>query len=220
VLDGLFPADVATAFGDPEEDAKALFPEEEALVLRAVEKRRREFAKGRECARRALASFDHGDAILLWGESREPLWPADIVGSITHTRGFCAVAVARSSRFVGIGIDAEPAEPVGLDVARRICRDDERASLSSLSDLDSALAYRLLFSAKEALYKCLYPVTRVFLGFEDVTITFEAGTFGARVHLERFPLPAGGNGVRGRWRRSGAHLVTAAWMERDSAALR
>src|SRR5262245_33436180 len=57
VLQGLFPDDVATAWGDPEEPCAPLFPEEEALVRGAIPKRQREFRKGRECARRALASL-------------------------------------------------------------------------------------------------------------------------------------------------------------------
>jgi 4'-phosphopantetheinyl transferase EntD len=218
VLDGLFPEDVVTAWGDPLETSKPLYPEEEALVTRAVAKRRQEFAKGRECARAALSSFGRGDEVLLSGESREPLWPADFVGSITHTQGFCAAAVGRSERYLGIGIDAEPAEPLGPDVARRVCRDDELQSLSELHSLERAIAFRLLFSAKEAVYKCVYPFARVFLGFEDVAIGFGDGIFVARIVAARRPLPPDSH-ISGRWRRTGAHLVTAAWMNRGREPL-
>ena len=77
VLDGLFPEGVVTVWGDPSEPSEPLFPEEEALVARAISKRKLEFAKGRECARRALASFGRGKAILLSGSHREPLWPPE-----------------------------------------------------------------------------------------------------------------------------------------------
>ena len=80
MLDGLFPDDVVTAWGDPLEPSKALFPEEEALIARAIPKRRREFEKGRECARAALARLGLLDVVLLAGSGREPLWPAEVVG--------------------------------------------------------------------------------------------------------------------------------------------
>ncbi|HEX6272635.1 MAG TPA: 4'-phosphopantetheinyl transferase superfamily protein, partial [Polyangiaceae bacterium] len=198
MLDGLFPEGVITAFGDPLAPAKPLFPEEEALVARAVEKRRLEFAKGRECARSALASFGLGDAPLLAGETREPLWPADVVGSITHTRGLCAAAVARSARYRGIGIDAEPAEPLDDDLARRVCADEE-AALSS-SGLERGVVFRLVFSAKEAVYKCVFPITRRFLGFDDVHVRLTGDAFRAFLRVDSAPFRRGDE-FEGRWRR-------------------
>jgi 4'-phosphopantetheinyl transferase EntD len=218
VLDGLFPDGVVTAWGDPLEPAKLLFPEEEALVANAVPKRRREFAKGRECARAALASLGLGDAVLLAGESREPLWPSDVVGSITHTLGLCAVAVAPSERYRGLGIDAEPAEPLAADVTRRVCRDDEVASLGELRSLERAIVPRLLFCAKEAVYKCVFPITRRFLGFEDVSVTLDEGMFHASLRVASPPLD-GHHRVHGRWRRAGVHLVATAWIGRNQGAL-
>ena len=162
MLDGLFPADVVTAWGDPLELSSPLFPEEEALVAKAVWKRQREFAKGRECARRALAGFGRGNAMLLSGSDREPLWPPDIVGSITHTQGLCGAAVALSNRYQGIGIDAEPAESLGVDLTKRICRDDEASAASTMAWLESAIVPRLVFCAKEAVYKCVFPISAHF----------------------------------------------------------
>ena len=228
MLQGLFPDDVTIAWGDPHEPSAPLFPEEEALVRSAIPKRQREFAKGRECARRALASLGHGDVMVLAGERREPLWPSDVVGSITHTEGLCAVAVARSERYLGVGIDAEPAEPLSPELARRVCQVDEAEALAGLSELAEDVAFRLVFSAKEAVYKCVFPAAKRFLGFGDVRVRFENATFRARLLVDAPPFRAG-CALDGRWRRIGrgdaspkgeaAHLVTAAWIPRDRASL-
>lgn len=214
MLSELFPEDVAAAWGDPLLPSKPLFPEEAALVASAVEKRKKEFAKGRECARSALATLGFFDVPLLTGESREPLWPGKVVGSITHTRGLCAAAVARAERYRGIGIDAEPAEPLEPGVVRRVCRDREAASLPS-GALDESLVPRLVFCVKEAVYKCQFPLSRTFLGFEDVTVELDEGTFRASLGV---PVPTfrAGAVFAGRWRRTASHLVTATWLDHEA----
>ena len=84
-----------------------LWPEEAAAVQHAVEKRRREFAVGRMLARAALAAIGDPPSAIPTGNHREPVWPAGIVGSITHCAGYCAAAVARDAMVVALGIDAE-----------------------------------------------------------------------------------------------------------------
>ena len=86
-----------------------LLPEEECAVASAVEKRRREFAAGRACARNALAKLGMPEVAIPRGAHGEPVWPAGAVGSITHCDGFCACAVARRELIWSVGIDAEPA---------------------------------------------------------------------------------------------------------------
>jgi 4'-phosphopantetheinyl transferase EntD len=213
VLRQLFPDDVVTAWGDPADPAEPLFPEEEALVARAVPKRRREFAKGRECARTALARLGFTDVVLLSGKSREPLWPTEAVGSITHTAGLCAVAVGRSERYAGLGIDAEPAEPLAEHLARRIGAGCDWEALAEVSALSPSIVRRLVFSVKEAVYKCVFPLTHTFLGFEDVSVELEKGSFRASLAVTAAPLrPC--DALVGRWVRFGDHLVTSAWIDR------
>ena len=84
-----------------------LFPEEAALVERATDKRRQEFAAGRERAREALAALDLGKTPILRGFRGAPQWPPGIVGSITHCAGYCAAAVARAEDLAAIGLDAD-----------------------------------------------------------------------------------------------------------------
>jgi 4'-phosphopantetheinyl transferase EntD len=214
VLSGLFPDDVVIRWGDPLEPGPPLFAEEEALVLRAVEKRKREFAKGRECARDAMAALGLRDVLLLSGKDREPLWPTEITGSITHTSGLCAVAVASSSSYAGLGIDAEPAEPLEPDIAARVCRSDDTRSWSRrVKSLEGSVVERLVFSVKEAVYKCQFPISRMFLGFEDVSTELSEGTFTATLRRDAPPFRTGSE-FAGRWQKHGRHIITGTWLKK------
>ncbi len=149
-----------------------LWPQEEELVRQAVEERRREFALGREAARQALAGLGVPAAAIPRHEDRRPIWPAGIAGSITHCEGFCGAVVARTRDLQGIGFDAEPAKPLPEGVDRMIYGEEEAAHFSGLP----AIIHwpKLAFSAKEAFYKCFYPLTQKRLGFREVQVRFTA----------------------------------------------
>lgn len=190
-----------------------LFPEEEALVGRAVEKRRREFTTARMCARTALRQLGQPAASILTGERGEPLWPAGVVGSITHCDGYRACAVARSSEMVTIGIDAEPNAALPDGLLGDIARPEELPALRRLeAELPRVHWDRLLFSAKESVYKAWFPLAERWLGFEDAVLEIDpdAGTFEARLlvpgpSLADAPL----RGFAGRFRVDKGIVATA-----------
>jgi 4'-phosphopantetheinyl transferase EntD len=159
-----------------------LFPEEAAVVSRAVEKRRREFALGRECARRALASLGVPAAPLLPGKNRVPVWPQAIVGSITHCDGYCAAAVGPVASFSAIGIDAEVHRPLSASIIKMIARPEERLDLQTLPR--NGINWEcVLFSAKEAVFKAWYPLTNTWLEFSDVSLRIAPATRSFRAEL-------------------------------------
>jgi 4'-phosphopantetheinyl transferase EntD len=84
----------AESFVDPPE--AVLFPEEEAVIARAVPKRRQEFTTARHCARTALATLGAPPAPILPGEMGAPTWPPGYVGTMTHCAGYRAAAIART----------------------------------------------------------------------------------------------------------------------------
>jgi 4'-phosphopantetheinyl transferase EntD len=178
--------------------AATLHPQEEAFVARAADKRRRDFAAGRACARAALAGLGHGDAVIGMGEGGAPLWPAGIVGSITHTRGYAAALVAQARNFSGIGVDAERIGGVTPDLWPRLFDQAERDQLAALGD--SAIIATLFFSAKEASYKAW--AMKGALAFRQIRITPEEGGFTATKD---------GGSLRGRYVVGGDLLLTAAW---------
>jgi 4'-phosphopantetheinyl transferase EntD len=203
VLAEIVPPEVAAdeAFGDLPDPV--LFPEEEAVVARAVDKRRREFAAARACARAGLARLGVPPAPILPGLRGAPQWPPGIVGSITHCAGYRASALARAADMLTLGLDAEPDDRLPDGVLNAVSSADERAGLDALAAAAPGPSWdRLLFCAKEAVYKAWFPLTRQWLGFADaaVTIDQERGTFAARLLVEG-PVLEGRplTGFTGRW---------------------
>jgi 4'-phosphopantetheinyl transferase EntD len=176
----LFPRGVAAAELRLPGDPSLLFPEEAVSVVKAVPKRVGEFAAGRLCARRALAEFGITGFPLTMAPDRAPVWPESMVGSITHTRGLCAAVVAERRRFASLGLDVEVAGDVKRDLWRHICVAAELAWLESLPVPAQASAATLVFSAKEAFYKCQYPVTGERLIFSDLRVTLAEPEAGGR----------------------------------------
>lgn len=152
----------------------ALFPEEAVSVERAVLTRRQQYGAGRVLARQVLAELGQEPVALLNDVQRVPIWPAGIVGSITHTREWCAVAVARSSEVGALGADVEVATPLDLGLWERVCRPEEREFLREQDLAEGGLLAKAVFSAKESIYKALYPQIRVFLDFQAMRIELSA----------------------------------------------
>jgi 4'-phosphopantetheinyl transferase EntD len=174
LLADVVPAKAVAAETRADESPAELFPAEEALLARAVQKRRREFTAGRVCARRALARLGVAPAPLLAGPNREPLWPAGVVGSITHCEGYRAAAVARASDVLSIGIDAEPNGPTPDGVFERIALPAESAWVRAAVRIAPEVHWdRMLFCAKESVYKAWFPLAGRWLGFEDALITLD-----------------------------------------------
>jgi 4'-phosphopantetheinyl transferase EntD len=162
----------------------ALFPEEEAALGRAVEKRRREFTTARACARDALEQLGLPPQAIPTGTRGEPLWPAGIVGSITHCEGYRACALARASDVMTIGIDAEPNHPLPRGVLAAIALREEKAHVDELARIASAVHWdRLLFSAKESVYKAWFQLTTRALGFEDAVLAIDPHERSFTAHL-------------------------------------
>ncbi|HYJ21105.1 MAG TPA: 4'-phosphopantetheinyl transferase superfamily protein [Solirubrobacterales bacterium] len=212
MIEAILPAAVAVAEADAEERPVALFPEEEAAIARAVPKRRLEFAVGRDCAHRALGALGEAPGPVPTGERGEPVWPAGVVGSITHCDGYRGCAVARTTDLAALGIDAEPHAPLPAGLIDDIARPEERGPLAALAAADPSIHWdRLLFSAKESVYKAWFPLARRWLGFEDVVATIDpGGTFAARL-LVPGPVVAGTAlaGFEGRWLVTDGLVATA-----------
>ena len=224
MLASLLPPEVAVEeiFGDPED--AVLLPGEEAVVARAVEKRRLEYTTTRHLARTALGRLGLPPVAIGTGGNREPLWPAGIVGSMTHCRGYRAAAVARGGDVgrvggggsvgpvTGIGIDAEPHGPLPEGVFDTIARPDEMPGLAALAAERPQVRWdRLVFSAKESVYKAWFPVARRRLGFGEASVEFVpaaegmSGTFSARILQSGAPITR----MTGRWTIESGLVLTA-----------
>ncbi|MDQ0846326.1 4'-phosphopantetheinyl transferase [Streptomyces sp. V1I6] len=190
-----------------------LFPDEEASIANSVPKRRREYATARFCARRALARLGLPAVPVLSGASREPLWPAGVVGSITHCAGYRGAVLGRLSDVAAIGIDAEPNAKLSDGVLETIALPGEQIWIRELSAQVPQVSWDcLLFSAKESLYKAWFPLARSWLGFNDALITPDPAnaTFTARLLV---PVPTlqttAVTDFTGRWMVRNGLILTA-----------
>ena len=159
--------------------------EEEGLGPRAVPERRKLFALGRAAARDALTELGLSAAAIPRDPDGAPQWPAGIVGAISHTRAMAVAVVGRRADYIGVGVDLEELDRgIREDVARLVCRPAEMDWVRGGNGSDRLI---MLFSAKEAIFKALYPIERVWLGFFDAELTWDAerDLFLARV-LKRF----------------------------------
>jgi enterobactin synthetase component D len=140
--------------------------------------RRDDFLIGRICASKAYQlCFSEELLSLPVGESKAPVWPHGAVGSISHSRNMAGAAVAKKEDLLGVGIDFESRKRIKEETARIILTERDIKSVSGLSEHDHLT---LIFSAKESLYKALYPVVRVFFGFNTAAVTsidIDSGSF-------------------------------------------
>jgi 4'-phosphopantetheinyl transferase EntD len=209
MLGGLLPEAVRWAETTGNRDDVVLFPEERAAIAKAVPKRRAEFTAARACAREALAALGVPPAPLVPGERGAPTWPAGTVGSMTHCRGYRAAVAARAWEVATLGIDAEPHDVLPSGVLDVVACPEDVDGLARLPGRDVAWD-RLLFSAKEAVYKAWFPLTHRWLDFNEAVVTIDpAGTFDARL-LVPGPEMSGTRlaGFTGRWAASPDLLVT------------
>ena len=180
-------------------DLSCLFPEERAVIEHAVPKRQREFATGRLCARTLLSQLGFPAAPLLRGPDRAPVWPEGAVGSISHCRTLAGVTVALESQYAFVGLDVEDREPIAEEMWRLIASGDERRWVEHGSHEDAGVRAKLLFSAKESVYKCHYPLFGSFLEFGDVRVQFDEGARSFQAQIRRADDQGGSTALSGRF---------------------
>jgi 4'-phosphopantetheinyl transferase EntD len=187
-------------------------------IRHCAERRIIDFCSGRVCARRALAEYGVNGFDLLSAEDRQPLWPRGLVGSITHTDGFAAAVVAEQRVVAGLGIDVERIGAVHSELWPPICTAPELDRLRALSVEERLLAGALTFVAKEAFFKCQYPLASERFGFDEVEIesatwSRSEGEFRLRVdrssRLDRFLPRDAQRRIPGRYTRRGPYLIGA-----------
>lgn len=134
--------------------------EEEALVLDATALRRAQFAAGRRAARLAMAPLGVAPVAIGRGQEGEPLFPAQVCGSISHTREYAAAIVGWANNYASVGVDIDDGRPLGEEAAAAVTWKSEVKRIQKTLGIESAaLAENFAFSAKEAVFKCQYPLT-------------------------------------------------------------
>lgn len=187
---GIVPQGVVVVCRDVLGDTSALFAEERLAIARAVPRRQAEFAAGRMAARAAMGMLGQPPVCIPAGADRAPLWPQGFAGSISHCRTAVVAAAARGGRF--IGIDVEEAVPLERELWDTVCTPRELEWLKTRGGVWA----KIVFSAKEAVYKAQYPITGRLLEFSAVELALDpAGRFSARVHADRALIVEGRFGI-------------------------
>jgi len=214
-LKSLLPVQAETVLSTqaPDDDCH-LPPAEQAAATSMKPKRRSEFIHGRACARAALAALGFPDESIPVGDSREPVWPKGVVGSISHCEMVAAATAGRCDEIGGLGIDLELAEPLDAATLNLICRAPEQ---SWLQHTDDKLQFaKLIFSAKESIFKCIWPTIRHFVDFQDIGIQIDinANTFAPVEWADSLPAPLIAS-ISGRYLLRNGWIMTTASLPRQ-----
>lgn len=170
-LDGLAAGVAAGCRAIRPGDEAALREAEADSIASTIAAVRRASGAARIVARGLLDGLGHRDVVLVRTVSGAPAWPDGIVGSLAHDQEVAVAAVALRARVAALGIDVEPAEPLPDDIVDLVVTAAERDGL----DRDP-LHGRLLFAAKEAVYKAMHPLDGIFLDFHDIVVDLAACT--------------------------------------------
>lgn len=169
VIESLYPRKVEVALTEDWGLVECLYAEERVLIGHAIGKRQGEFAAGRLCAKEALARLGIEVFPILKDGKGAPVWPEGVSGSISHAKGCCAAVVARVAEGESLGLDIEEVNRLTEDIWEYSFVRDEIEWLSRQGGEAQKWA-SVIFSAKEAFYKAQYPISRAWLGFQDVVI--------------------------------------------------
>ena len=150
-------------------DEHALLDQEAASIVTSVADMRRASGAARIVARELLAQLGYPNVAVPRGASGEPIWPAGVTGSLAHDDRVAVAAVGLLHDVRAVGIDVEPAVPLPPEVLELIATPQELRKI-----VDDPLRGKLLFAAKEAVYKAVYPLDRIFLEFRDIEVDLAA----------------------------------------------
>lgn len=151
-------------------DEVHLLPEEAHSIPARRPAMRRASGAARWVAHRLLADIGVSDVAILRAPSGAPVWPDGITGSLAHDDEMAVAAVAPVGHIASLGIDVEPAQPLPDDICALVATPADQTGA-----VDRHLAGRILFCAKEAVYKAAYPLDREILGYEDIAVDLGAG---------------------------------------------
>ena len=212
---GLLPPQCALAVQRYDRSVTSLPEVTDAKLKNAVEKRRREFSAGRVAAAAALKELGANDSFSISvGAGRNPLWPDNFTGSITHTSGLAVAAVARIEILATVGIDLERTNAVQPELWPSILRASEIDFVSRKPPMEQSRWATLLFCAKESFYKMQYPVTGEWVEFHDaeVLVSEKGGEFELVCSQASVAGKLQHSRFAGRYLSSPEFFLTALWL--------
>jgi len=210
LLAQLFPEHVGIAGSVRCPDDARLLPDEQAATQGMVASREREFRHGRHCARLALTAIGAPAVAIRKNDDRSPQWPAGYIGSISHTGDLAAAAVAAQSHYVGLGLDIERNDALDEASHELILRAEERSANGQRA--------KLIFSIKEAIYKCLYTQVGAYIDFQEMEVAIDEshGRFRAIPHTDKVDMHLAAR-LQGRYCETDEWVFSSAWIAAEAA---
>ena len=186
IIKSLFPEGVTGIIQPIDDHLSYLHPEELRSIQAASSKRKFEFSTGRWCAKQALAVQGVNNTLILSGENREPVWPEGFIGSISHCKDKCGAIISKNTDMQSLGFDIENIKKLKNDISRIVCTDEEKDWIKGQKKYPYNVLVLLIFSLKEAVYKCIYPYKQIRIGFKDCTIipNLESNYAGLNFHRD------------------------------------
>ena len=171
-----------------------LYREETEYIKKAIPRRRAEFSTGREIARNLLTRINNNRVAIPVGSKGEPIWPSNVVGSITHDGDYAMAVVSEDPGIKGIGIDLLCLNRVIKPLpSYLVCNDADNNALqlwltnntiAPFEDIDSTL---LLFTLKESVVKVISPSLDHYVELMDIRIILNNGQLLA--HYDQYDRP-------------------------------
>jgi 4'-phosphopantetheinyl transferase EntD len=156
-------------------DEFALLPDEERSIATNVVAARRASGAARVVARELLGRLGFAGSSIPKSASGAPVWPSGVTGSLAHDETVAVAAAGLSRDLDAVGIDIEPAQPLPSEVLPLVATPEDLAGCG-----DHAYAGRLVFAAKEAVYKALWSCDGPRLDYLDIRIDLSRGRAATR----------------------------------------
>ncbi len=220
MINNLLPNNIACEILYESTDNLLVHEAETASIQHASKKRITEFLNGRHCAHKALIKLGYTKKIaILQGSKREPLWPESIVGSITHCKGYYAAVVSFNKIIKGIGIDAE----TNMDLSKKVVittQTEKEILLNSIlsKDISNLCLNKLVFSAKESVFKFLYPLVKQYIKFKDIEINLNLTnkTFSVIILNTKLSSKTKNSLIVGKFNYNDFHIVTCCYQQSNN----
>lgn len=193
-----------------------LYEEERDYVSRAVVRRKAEFGTARVLVRSALQERGFPAQPFLPREDRSPRWPDGVIGSISHTDNLCGVVISTSKQLLSIGFDieADRSEKEGLKHLVLTPRESSELSTDGSNNVEWMIG--LIFSIKEAIYKCQFPITGQFVNFIDVGVAIDQDSSSYRVERASTSCQLTNSilySICGRYCDTGSYVMASAYLK-------
>ena len=211
VFRDLLPPNVVVEESRIENAQGHLFPDEEALIARAVEKRRKEFTAGRTCLRNALARLGVSRGPILQNKKRSPRIPRGYTASITRSGELCAAAAVEKGEIAAIGIDVEAHSALKSNIKNMILVPNEQTMINALPNRGNVHWGKVIFSAKESFYKAYFQITEQYLDYLEAEFVLEPENRRLSCHL-LIPSPVSnleGRTFQGKYQIADGYVFTA-----------